>query len=450
MKNLVIFLFLLSLSTKSNCQQVELNNQKYYNYIKDRAKSIISDLDYTITKDLIETNGVSIEEYFSDGTPKRALASFKIGSVIGKEWRNIEDILVNVLFKNGLPFAISGDRYLRIPYRQFPVDFYSYKDEVSKNKNKDFTEIQKSYIRQTFKNFQYDLLNSNLSYLEVLKKHKEYPLAKDIKNKLGILFLKKETYKIVWNDNPDFNVIPFATEKNPDMVSNGLKDFKYYKNISNQPIILKGIRQEYGDNQQYHYVDVSVELKPGEVYPFFEINKSFNPENVYNNFQFIGETGFIKKLYDNDYIKNNNSNVAIKEKEIEVIETDDNGNKLIYAKVIGKNRIEIDSYTNATKIKINKGDIIEISAYGTITYGVWAGSGGPDGIEGYTSYNIIQDSRHGRLLVKVGDDNWIPVGKKIKIVAKKSGYVDFMVNDSDPSNNSGSFLIDYKITKLKK
>lgn len=122
--------------------------------------------------------------------------------------------------------------------------------------------------------------------------------------------------------------------------------------------------------------------------------------------------------------------------------------KKVFAKRFSPSHLEIDSYSNTTDISIQKGDSIRITASGSITYGSWAGSGGPDGIDGYTSYNRISGFRHGSLLVRIGDNGeWQAVGKLKSIVANNNGALQFIVNDVDPSNNSGFFTIELKITK---
>ena len=142
----------------------------------------------------------------------------------------------------------------------------------------------------------------------------------------------------------------------------------------------------------------------------------------------------------------------LKDKVYEAVEnynSEPTSSKVI-AMHISTNRLEIDSYTNSTDITIKKGDKINISASGSITYGAWAGSGGPDGIDGYTSYNRISGFRHGSLLVRIGDNGeWEAIGTSKSIIAKNSGVLQFIVNDGDPSNNSGVFTVDIRIAKTK-
>ncbi len=132
--------------------------------------------------------------------------------------------------------------------------------------------------------------------------------------------------------------------------------------------------------------------------------------------------------------KSTNSNVSNNEAEV------------VEAKKISLNTFEINSYTNSTNLKIKKGDKVSISATGSIVLGAWAGSGGPDGINGYTSYNRVQGFRHGSLLVRVGKDSeWEFVGDSKTFTSQSNGILELLVNDGDPSNNSGAFTVVIKI-----
>ncbi len=107
--------------------------------------------------------------------------------------------------------------------------------------------------------------------------------------------------------------------------------------------------------------------------------------------------------------------------------------------------IHVDSYSGVTKVKVRKGDNITFSASGNITLGAWAGAGGPNGIDGFTGYNRISGFRHGSLLGRIGNSEWLLIGDGGTFTAKESGYLELIVNDSDPSNNSGEFLVQYSI-----
>lgn len=109
----------------------------------------------------------------------------------------------------------------------------------------------------------------------------------------------------------------------------------------------------------------------------------------------------------------------------------------------------IYSYDNPTTITLNVGDKVYFEASGEITLGSWAGTGGVNGIEGYTSYNRVQGFKHGSLLYKIGASDWDTVTEEKAFVAKKSGVIAFTINDNDPSNNSGQFGVNIKIIRSK-
>ena len=109
--------------------------------------------------------------------------------------------------------------------------------------------------------------------------------------------------------------------------------------------------------------------------------------------------------------------------------------------------VEINSYTNATDIKFKKGDKINIKASGYISLGVFAGTTGPNGIDGYSEYSVLKELKHGCLMASTGNNEWFAVGESSSFIADKDGYLGFMVNDGDPSNNSGSFIVEYGINK---
>ena len=113
--------------------------------------------------------------------------------------------------------------------------------------------------------------------------------------------------------------------------------------------------------------------------------------------------------------------------------------------------------TIATPIKVKKGDKIEISAFGTINLGTYAGDSGPDGIKGnfftdFKQYNISCNGeklscRHGKLIARIGDGECIDVGSSHTFYAGNSGYLKFMLNDDKTSDNSGNYYISITITK---
>jgi Group XII secretory phospholipase A2 precursor (PLA2G12) len=120
---------------------------------------------------------------------------------------------------------------------------------------------------------------------------------------------------------------------------------------------------------------------------------------------------------------------------------------------------QTNSYIN-TGISIRSGDRIRIRATGTIRFGLFASSGGPNGIIIDPTYNYFVDVPHGRLMARfyrpgMGDlEGWSPIGvgwdqvREVELPAP--GVLEFLVNDNEPGNNSGAFRIEITIHSGKK
>lgn len=241
------------------------------------------------------------------------------------------------------------------------------------------------------------------------------------------IFVAKKNYKIIGDENSSSAIATC------NLSINNLLTVNLEKNIE-----ISGISKAYANK-------LIMQLK----------TKHYKFDNT------ILDSGEKKSLYFNSsyYVfiteKENKDFIISLSNRLSKTETDNNdeteqSEEKITAKKLTTNRYEINSYSNSTDISIKKGSKIIITASGSVTYGAWAGSGGPDGIDGYTNYNQIQGFRHGSLLVRIGDNGeWEAVGTSKSILAKNSGVLQFIVNDGDPSNNSGAFIVDLKITKSK-
>ncbi|MEO1053726.1 MAG: hypothetical protein AAFX87_24025 [Bacteroidota bacterium] len=103
-------------------------------------------------------------------------------------------------------------------------------------------------------------------------------------------------------------------------------------------------------------------------------------------------------------------------------------------------RVSSSKSAVSTGVYINEGDMVKMSASGSVRYGTWAGSGGPSGISGFTSYNHVRGAKHGALLGRIGGSGgWFVVGSGKEMIANESGTLYLLINDADPRNNSGSF-----------
>jgi hypothetical protein len=249
-------------------------------------------------------------------------------------------------------------------------------------------------------------------YQEIINKQKSYPASYNMKNCLAAGSITEErSYSYT-------KLVQIAVNRDVEQIVTEYYDhvIKVLTNVSNHPILIPGffVQHIYGQ-EEINYMDDSKILQPGESIDEITISPEFN-DNLHWN-QYVGDVGIIKKSKSEEA-----SNTT--ENDSEPIP------QKVFAKRINSNKLEIDSYTNITDINIKKGDKINIVASGSVTYGAWAGSGGPDGIDGYTSYNRISGFRHGSLLVRIGDNGeWEAVGASKLIIAKNSGVLQFIVNE---------------------
>ena len=75
---------------------------------------------------------------------------------------------------------------------------------------------------------------------------------------------------------------------------------------------------------------------------------------------------------------------------------------------------------------------------------------GPNGLRGFEVYSVAPEFPHGSLLVRVRqyqDDSWTYCGSGCTFTAERDGYLDFVVNDKDFANNSGSYEIEVRVLK---
>lgn len=122
--------------------------------------------------------------------------------------------------------------------------------------------------------------------------------------------------------------------------------------------------------------------------------------------------------------------------------------EISFAHRYAPNKLEINSYTNFTNVIVHKGDNVYLKANGNIVVGLFAGSTSPDGIDGLQLYSCNRSFPHGSLLGKIGTNgNWFLIGSYKEFTATEEGELQVMVNDCDPTNNSGRFYLEYGINK---
>jgi hypothetical protein len=104
-----------------------------------------------------------------------------------------------------------------------------------------------------------------------------------------------------------------------------------------------------------------------------------------------------------------------------------------------------------TGISVNSGDTIIITANGTIRFGFFAGSGGPEGIIFNPVYNYFIDLPHGQLMGRIRQfgmedlEGWFPIGEGREVVVQTPGVLEFAVNDNRSEDNIGSFRVEVTI-----
>lgn len=103
-----------------------------------------------------------------------------------------------------------------------------------------------------------------------------------------------------------------------------------------------------------------------------------------------------------------------------------------------------------TGIVIKRGDRLTFSASGVVTFGILAGGGGPEGINGFRGYNLVGDVQHGALVARINkDEGWYVIGRGQMIVANVDGILELAVNDMDAGNNTGQFEVKISICKAR-
>lgn len=240
----------------------------------------------------------------------------------------------------------------------------------------------------------------------------------------GLAFVKKgNKYALINEDGKELT--PFQFDDLYGGFEQGVAEVKKgnkYIFINRKGKIL--ISDEYDKVSNFHKGTALVEKDGIEFY----INKKG---------EILKQIGIVSKVKDTEKEPNN-----VKQAE-EVKKT---GNVSSPSKEL-TNEYEVFSPILKTKMYINIGDKLIIKGSGEIVLGMFAGSGGVNGIDGYTEYCLEPDFRHGSLLYKIGNGNWALVGNRVSVVAKSPGMLQFMVNDNDPSNNSGSFHVEVHCLK---
>ncbi|HEY8780413.1 MAG TPA: hypothetical protein VIM16_02260 [Mucilaginibacter sp.] len=111
--------------------------------------------------------------------------------------------------------------------------------------------------------------------------------------------------------------------------------------------------------------------------------------------------------------------------------------------------VSANSFINKTDLKINEGDKVNLSPSGTIVLRGVTGSSAPEGREGFANCRMDPVFPYGALLYKIGEDDWEIVNSDDTIVAERTGYLKFMVNDNDPTDNKGKYTVKVTVGDVK-
>jgi len=102
---------------------------------------------------------------------------------------------------------------------------------------------------------------------------------------------------------------------------------------------------------------------------------------------------------------------------------------------------------------VRRGDIIRISASGTVTLDPNTGqTSGPEGIDQPDAKKLMPDKPTGSLIAVIGADNddFIFIGRSAEVTAARDGLLFLSVNEGTLSDNSGSFKAVIEIESNRK
>jgi hypothetical protein len=107
-----------------------------------------------------------------------------------------------------------------------------------------------------------------------------------------------------------------------------------------------------------------------------------------------------------------------------------------------------------TGLELFPGDVVSITATGTVGLGFFAGEGGPEGIVGYRQYNLWPNVPHGclvALLRMAGPNSPVyKIGRSATFKVEKRSILEVWVNDNDADNNTGGFQVEVKVKRQNK
>lgn len=276
-------------------------------------------------------------------------------------------------------------------------------------------------------------LTYKYSLLDVYQIQKSYPKSSCLNISVEAGGQYGET-KTVYERKP---LVVYDSQGNPQVtddfptkrevfISHGTSSQNVVKNTCSYAVNLKGIEKTEDYNGRVFYQDATYRILPDQTIK----------GNVY--------------IVD-DYDPKNSGNIVLYYKNDLKIDTDTYRSYLKEVLNNQRGSIIVNSSSSRSRIQLNKGDKITLKADGVVRVGIFAGVSGPDGIEGYDSYSTTKKAKHGSLIYKIGDEGeWRFAGENATIIAQSSGIFKLTVNDESVSDNTGQYIVDYEITRVKK
>lgn len=293
MKSALCF-FLVLISTHLSFSQRYLTDESCIDLIKTYAKKIVEDTKVThssTNNKFKEVSNFIVTERHINNAPKiikfNFINEFKSSSMPDTDFGTI-----CFYFDQGYPIAYYNDKSI-FACSKFIHD-YSFAVQ-----NRTRQEYQ--LIDNTYKKFRLNNLKGNQSFQQVISKLNRYPVSTDPKNCLAIITKNEKQYVLKWFNKKAFYVDAFgnklgSTDDIDFKVTGANVDIKYYKNISNHDIVIKGIRKKTYANRDFEYYENSMLLKPNDVTDYFEFTRGGWDDDSEYNVQYLFDAEIPKNL----------------------------------------------------------------------------------------------------------------------------------------------------------
>ncbi len=106
--------------------------------------------------------------------------------------------------------------------------------------------------------------------------------------------------------------------------------------------------------------------------------------------------------------------------------------------------LKITGFTDKTHLNLSPGGKVKLKASGSVKLGVFAGTSGPAGVNGFRAYNVVANLPHGALIGRFNGGEWFLIGRGGTFTAPKGGTLRMIINDKDRRNNEGTYAVEYR------